>query len=66
MLGNVSWGGDTCVEGVEHVEASEKYRELCTCHISCLTVRISAENAASEVIWIVQIVYFFQILSRLA
>ena len=55
----MSWGGDTMVEGVEHVEGSEKYRELCTCHISCLTVRISAENAASEVIWIVQIVYFF-------
>ena len=27
---------------------------------------ISAVNAASGVIWVVQIVYFFQILSRLA
>ena len=23
MVGNVSLGGDTCVEGVEHVEGSE-------------------------------------------
>ena len=22
---NVSWGGDTCVEGVEHVEGSEEW-----------------------------------------
>ena len=26
MVGNVSWGGDTLVEGVEHVEGSGKYR----------------------------------------
>ena len=39
MVGNVSWGGDTLVGGVEHVEGSGKYRELCTCHISCLAVR---------------------------
>ena len=24
MVGNVSWGEDTLVEGVEHVEGSEK------------------------------------------
>ena len=24
MVGNVSWGGDTLVEGVEHVEGSEE------------------------------------------
>ena len=34
----MSWGGDTLVEGVEHVEGSGKYRELYTCPISCLTV----------------------------
>ena len=26
MVGNVSWGGATSVEGVEHVEGSGKYR----------------------------------------
>jgi hypothetical protein len=25
MVGNVSWGGDTLVEGVEHVEGSDKW-----------------------------------------
>ena len=39
MVGNVSWGGDTLLEGVEHVEGSGKYRELCTRPISCLAVR---------------------------
>ena len=39
MVGNVSLGGDTLVEGVEHVEGSGKYRELYTCPISCLAVR---------------------------
>ena len=39
MVGNASWGGDTLVEGVEHVEGSGKYRELYTCPISCLAGR---------------------------
>ena len=39
MVGSVSWGRDTLVEGVEHVEGSGKYRELCAYPIRCLTVR---------------------------
>ena len=27
MVGNVSWGGDTLVEGVEHVEGFGEYKQ---------------------------------------
>ena len=49
MVGIVSWGGDTLVEGVEHVEGSGVYRKICTYPISCFTVRISAANTVGGV-----------------
>ena len=45
----MSWGEDTLVEGVEHVEGSGVYRKICTYPISCFTVRISGANTVGGV-----------------